>query len=75
MFVCLTSVDYCYGVRHCSGHGTCREISLSPLGGAAATSGIVRGYQCDCDHGYEGLHCDVQRCVDGVACMNGGSCR
>ena len=63
------TVDYCHGIRDCSGHGTCREIPMNgPTNGA-------RGFTCDCDQGFEGVYCDIQRCTGGSACMNGGLCR
>ena len=66
--VCLHSVDHCYGIWDCSGHGVCAEIELN-----GPTNG-VRGFECTCEQGWHGQLCDMQRCVGDVVCMNGGEC-
>ena len=69
LYLLVITVDYCHGIRDCSGHGACREIPLNgPTNGG-------RGFICECDQGFEGVDCSIQRCVGGSACMNGGVCR
>ena len=55
--------DACYGVT-CQNGGTCRD-----------NQHVVGGdYLCDCDYGFHGRHCELQRCTESFTCYNEGLC-
>lgn len=55
-------VDYCYGVT-CGGHGLCLNDYAR------------RDYYCQCDDGWIGTDCDLQRCDHHLTCAHGSRCQ
>ena len=58
----LCTVDYCHG-QQCGTHGLCRNDF------------IARTYYCECDAGWIGDNCDMQRCDHLLTCTHGARCQ